>query len=80
MISTICDPDDADGLYSIDSTQHSPLIGFAFDGFPIYGAYGFMNADGSGGITRIRLGRINCARSRPAVQLPTAPMSRTATD
>lgn len=56
VISSICDIYDADGLYAIDSTQHSPLIGFAYDGFPIYGAYGFKNSDGSGGITRIQSG------------------------
>jgi len=54
VISTICDIYDADGLYAIDATQHSPLIGFAYDGFPIYGAYGFKNSDGTGGITRIQ--------------------------
>lgn len=37
-----------------DSTGHSPIIGYAFDGFPIYGAYGFANTDGTGGITRMR--------------------------
>ena len=47
---------DADGLYTIDSAKHSPLIGFAYDGFPIYGAYGFKNIDGTGGITRIKSG------------------------
>lgn len=56
VISTICNLYDADGLYAIDSTQHSPLIGFAYDGFPIYGAYGYKNADGTGGITRIKSG------------------------
>lgn len=56
VISSICNLYDADGLYAIDSTQHSPLIGFAYDGFPIYGAYGYKNADGSGGIVRIRSG------------------------
>jgi hypothetical protein len=54
VISTICDLYDADGLYSIDSTVHSPLIGYAYDGFPIYGAYGYKNADGTGGVTRIK--------------------------
>tara|TARA_B100000795_G_scaffold67648_1_gene46567 strand:- start:2042 stop:3289 length:1248 start_codon:yes stop_codon:yes gene_type:complete len=53
VISTICNLYDADGLYSIDSTKHSPLIGFAYDGFPIYGAYGYANTDGKGGIARI---------------------------
>ncbi|MBL7882633.1 MAG: YHYH protein [Bacteroidia bacterium] len=54
VISTICNLYDADGLYAIDSTQHSPLIGFAYDGFPVYGAYGYRNADGTGGIVRIK--------------------------
>jgi hypothetical protein len=30
------------------------LLGFAYDGFPIYGAYGYKNTDGSGGVTRIK--------------------------
>lgn len=54
VISTICNLYDADGLYAIDSTTHSPLIGFAYDGYPIYGAYGYANANGTGGITRIK--------------------------
>jgi hypothetical protein len=54
VLSTICNLYDADGLYAIDSTVHSPLIGFAYDGFPIYGAYGYKNADGTGGIVRIK--------------------------
>jgi YHYH protein/Secretion system C-terminal sorting domain len=54
VISTVCNLYAADGLYAIDSTVHSPLIGFAYDGFPVYGAYGFKNADGTGGIVRIK--------------------------
>jgi hypothetical protein len=54
VISTVCNLYSADGLYAIDSTQHSPLIGFAYDGFPIYGAYAYKNADGTGGITRMK--------------------------
>ncbi len=54
VVSTICNLYDADGLYAIDSTQHSPLIGFAYDGYPIYGAYGFANTDGTGGIARMQ--------------------------
>ena len=50
VISTICNLYDADGLYTIDSTQHSPLIGYAYDGYPIYGAYGYLNTNGTGGI------------------------------
>ncbi len=54
VISTICNLYDADGLYAIDSTQHSPLIGFAYDGFPIYGAYAYKNSNGTGGIVRMK--------------------------
>ena len=54
VISTICNLYDADGLYAIDSTKHSPLIGFAYDGFPIYGAYGYLNVNGTGGIVRMK--------------------------
>src|SRR5262249_54168148 len=35
-----------------DGTHHSPLLGFSFDGFPVYGPYGYANADGSGGVRR----------------------------
>jgi hypothetical protein len=56
VISNICDLYPSDGLYVIDSTQHSPLLGFAYDGFPIYGAYGYKNTDGTGGIVRIQSG------------------------
>jgi len=56
VISTICNLYDADGLYVIDSNRHSPLIGFAYDGFPIYGAYAFSNTNGTGGIARMKSG------------------------
>ena len=56
VISTVCNLYAADGLYVIDSTTHSPLIGYAYDGFPIYGAYGYADTNGTGGITRIKSG------------------------
>ena len=54
VVSTICDLYAADGLYVIDTTKHSPLIGYTYDGFPIYGAYAFKNVDGTGGIVRMK--------------------------
>ncbi len=54
VISTVCNLYNADGLYAIDSTTHSPLIGYAYDGYPIYGAYAFKNADGTGGVVRMK--------------------------
>lgn len=36
-----------------DSMNHSPVIGYAFDGFPVYGTYGFANGS-AGTISRMR--------------------------
>ncbi len=53
--SSICNVYLSDGLYVPDSTTHGPLIGFAQDGFPIYGAYGYTDPnDASSPIKRIR--------------------------
>ncbi len=54
VVSDVCDTYPADGLYVIDVNAHSPLIGFTYDGFPIYGAYGYKNTDGTGGIARMK--------------------------
>ena len=54
-LSTICNTYPSDGLYVINPSQHSPLIGFAYDGFPIYGAYAYTNGtDATGGISRMK--------------------------
>lgn len=38
-----------------DSTHHSPVIGYALDGFPIYGAYGYVSTtSASGPVKRMR--------------------------
>jgi hypothetical protein len=37
-----------------DSLNHSPIIGYSFDGYPVYGAYGYANTDGTGGIKRMK--------------------------
>lgn len=52
--SSICSLYDSEGLYTINTSKHSPLLGFAYDGFPIYGAYSYANVDGTGGITRMK--------------------------
>ena len=54
VLSTICSTYPSDGLYVIDSNVHSPLIGFAYDGFPIYGAYAYTNTNGTGAIARMK--------------------------
>ena len=54
VISTVCNLYASDGLYAIDSTQHSPLLGYAYDGFPIYGAYANHDTDATGNIVRMK--------------------------
>jgi hypothetical protein len=53
VISDICDDYPSEALFAIDPAAHSPLIGFAFDGYPIYGPFGFDQTDGTGGIVRM---------------------------
>jgi len=54
VISTVCDLYASDGLYVMDSNTHSPLLGYAYDGYPIYGAYAYKNTNGTGGIMRMK--------------------------
>lgn len=56
VIYDVCSLYDAEGLYAINPAMHSPLIGFAYDGFPVYGAYAFKNTDDTGGIVRMKSG------------------------
>ncbi|HAD14708.1 MAG TPA: hypothetical protein DCF33_19955 [Saprospirales bacterium] len=37
-----------------DEGNHSPIVGYAFDGFPIYGCFGYANTDGTGGVKRMK--------------------------
>jgi hypothetical protein len=43
-------------LGGVSASQFSPLLGFAFDGYPVYGPYGYANANGTGGVTRMTSG------------------------
>ena len=55
VLSTVCSPYASDGLYVINPNVHSPLLGFAYDGFPIYGPYGYSNPlDINSAITRMK--------------------------
>lgn len=46
-----------DDYDSTDSTAHSPLLGFIFDGYPIYGPFGYSSAnDSSSSIKRMLSG------------------------
>lgn len=71
VVSDRCTLYPSDGLYVINATQHSPLLGFAYDGFPIYGAYAYTNTDGTGAISRMKSSyqlRTNTTRTNgPAV-------------
>lgn len=37
----------------IENIYHSPILGWAYDGNPIYGPYGFKNQDGTGFVKRM---------------------------
>ena len=37
----------------VDSSLHSPIIGWAYDGNPIYGPYSYENTDGTGSIVQM---------------------------
>jgi hypothetical protein len=37
-------------------TKHSPILGWAMDGYPIYGPFAYKNTDGTGGFARMRSG------------------------
>jgi hypothetical protein len=71
VISNVCSTYPSDGLYVINPSQHSPLLGFAYDGFPIYGAYAYTNTNGTGEIARMKSSyqlRTNTTRANgPAV-------------
>ena len=41
-------------MYDAVPTEHSPILGFAFDGFPIYGPYAYTNTNGTGAIARMK--------------------------
>ena len=43
------------GGIEIESTDHSPIIGWAYDGNPIYGPYGYSNING-GVVTQMKSG------------------------
>lgn len=46
----VCNCFPSEALYTPLITEHSPIVGFALDGYPIYGPYAYENTDGSGGI------------------------------
>lgn len=52
-----------------DPTHHSPILAYAFDGFPVYGPFGFANADGTGGVMKIT----SSYRTRNITQRTTLP-------
>lgn len=52
-ISNVCNSYPSSGLYVPNASQHSPLLGYAFDGYPVYGAYAYADTNGTGGIVRM---------------------------
>ena len=49
----VCNPNELRDTLEDDGSEHSPILGFAFDGNPIYGPYGYVNnTDDTAGIER----------------------------
>ncbi len=40
-------------MHNWDSTKHSPIVAYAWDGYPVYGPYGYANTNGTGDIKRM---------------------------
>ena len=54
-IDSMCATFPSEGLFRLDETKHSPIIGWGFDGFPIYGPYGYTDSlDASSPIERMK--------------------------
>lgn len=51
--------------FQITPGVHSPIVGWAYDGVPIYGPYAYENTDGSGNIVRMRSGYVKNKISPP---------------
>ncbi len=40
-------------LHTPNGSEHAEILGYAFDGYPVYGPYAYANGDGSGGIAKM---------------------------
>ena len=55
----VCNPNKLREELGDDGSKHSPILGFAFDGNPIYGPYGYVNnTDSAGGVERQESGYV----------------------
>ena len=58
----------------LDQSQHSPLVGWAADGFPIYARYGYADAEDSGsGVVDLTPSYRLKSGDRPGGDLPSGP-------
>jgi hypothetical protein len=69
VYSTFFADSDILSSFNIPATpvRHSPIIGWAYDGCPIYGPYSFANADGTGSIIRMTSGYSRIKTSPPSI-------------
>ena len=59
-------------FFGDEGIEHSPILGYAYDGHPIYGPYAFKNTDGSGSLDYIQSSYklIQRADGPPTTQYP----------
>jgi hypothetical protein len=53
--------------FGITPGVHSPIVGWSYDGVPIYGPYAYENTDGTGNIVRMRSGYTKNKISPPTI-------------
>ena len=59
------------GLTAWSTTDHSPIVGFAFDGLPIYGPYGYTRYDDNGTLSNADVANTTITNIKSAFQLRT---------
>ena len=57
------------GNLETPNAQHSPILGFAYDGNPIYGPYGYQNPTG-GSVIRLKCGYVLDNTSKVGLRPP----------
>ena len=59
------------GLTAWSTTEHSPIVGWAFDGLPIYGPYGYTKYDSAGTLANADAANNNITNIKSAFELRT---------
>ena len=59
------------GLTAWSTTEHSPVVGWSFDGIPIYGPYGYTRYDDNGTLSNVDVANTTITNIKSAFELRT---------